>query len=245
LSYISDSIRQSSGLRWTKTCLPYCTSRMQHSIESTSNYISSLTKHQRNEWTIRNSYSATIKVQEWASKSLWGSWWETSSRKTTSHSEDEEVSSQVCSRVSVSCGSNRLRWWHFNIAILLRTQQSYQRWDNQNELTWRASEYDQYLHQHQQSSMRMTDEVYRALHIKNVKRCYTLRRGDPINLDAIKKHCEQQSWVKQEQCMSKLYKPQPWWAETCECYNCEKLKHLARTCKKSQWERKLQQWIHV
>ncbi len=70
------------------------------------------------------------------------------------------------------------------------------------------------------------------------KRCYTLRRGDPINLDAIKKHCEQQSWVKQEQCMSKLYKPQPWWAETCECYNCEKLKHLARTCKKSQWERK-------
>ncbi len=38
--------------------------------------------------------------------------------------------------------------------------------------------------------------------------------------------------------MSKPYKPQLWWAETCKCYNCEKLKHLARTCKKPQWERK-------
>jgi len=70
------------------------------------------------------------------------------------------------------------------------------------------------------------------------ERHYTLRRGDSINLNAIKKHCEQQSQVKQEQCMSKLYKPQSWWAETHECYNCEKLKHLARTCKKPQWERK-------
>ncbi len=59
-----------------------------------------------------------------------------------------------------------------------------------------------------------------------------------MNLDTIEKHCEQQSQVKQEQCMSKLYKPQHWWAETYKCYNCEKLKHLARTCKKSQWERK-------
>jgi len=70
------------------------------------------------------------------------------------------------------------------------------------------------------------------------ERHYILRRGDPMNLNAIEKHHEQQSWVKQEWCMSKLYKPQSWWAETHECYNCEKLKHLARTCKKSQWERK-------
>ncbi len=70
------------------------------------------------------------------------------------------------------------------------------------------------------------------------ERCYTLKRGDPMNLDAIKKHCEQQSQVKQGRCMSKLYKPQSWWAETCKCYNCEKLRHLARTCKKPQWERK-------
>jgi len=70
------------------------------------------------------------------------------------------------------------------------------------------------------------------------ERHYILRRGDPMNLDAIKKHCEQQSWVKQERRMSKLYKPQLWWAETCECYNCEKLRHLARTCKKPQQERK-------
>jgi len=70
------------------------------------------------------------------------------------------------------------------------------------------------------------------------ERHYTLRRGDPMNLDAIKKHHEQQPQVKQERCMSKPYKPQPWWAETRECYNCEKLKHLARTCKKSPWERK-------
>jgi len=70
------------------------------------------------------------------------------------------------------------------------------------------------------------------------KRHYTLRRGDLINLNAIKKHHEQQSQVKQEWCMSKLYKPQPQWAETHKCYNCEKLKHLARTCKKPQQKRK-------
>ncbi len=70
------------------------------------------------------------------------------------------------------------------------------------------------------------------------KRHYILRRGDPMNLNAIEKHHEQQPQVKQERCMSKPYKPQLWWAETCECYNCEKLKHLARTCKKPQQERK-------
>jgi len=70
------------------------------------------------------------------------------------------------------------------------------------------------------------------------KRCYTLRRGDSMNLDAIEKHHEQQSQVKQEWCMSKLYKPQSQWAKTHECYNCKKLKHLVRTCKKSQQKRK-------
>ncbi len=70
------------------------------------------------------------------------------------------------------------------------------------------------------------------------ERCYTFRRGDPMNLNAIEKHCEQQPQVKQGWCMSKPYKPQPWQAETHECYNCEKLKHLARTCKKPQQERK-------
>jgi len=70
------------------------------------------------------------------------------------------------------------------------------------------------------------------------KRHYTLRRGDPMNLDAIEKHHEQQPQVKQGRCMSKPYKPQPWQAETHKCYNCEKLRHLARTCKKPQQERK-------
>jgi len=74
--------------------------------------------------------------------------------------------------------------------------------------------------------------------LKVWERHYTLRRGDPMNLDAIEKHCEQQPQVKQERCMSKPYKPQTWWAETHKCYNCEKPKHLARTCKKPQWERK-------
>ncbi len=63
-------------------------------------------------------------------------------------------------------------------------------------------------------------------------RRYTLRRGDPMNLNAIEKHREQRSWVKQERRMSKPYKPQPQWAETCKCYNCGKPEHLARTCKK-------------
>ncbi len=70
------------------------------------------------------------------------------------------------------------------------------------------------------------------------KRHYILRRGDPMNLNAIEKHCEQQPQVKQEWCMSKLYKSQHWWVKTCECYNCEKPEHLARTCKKPQQERK-------
>jgi len=39
------------------------------------------------------------------------------------------------------------------------------------------------------------------------KRHNTLRRDDLMNLNAIEKHCEQQSQVKQEWCMSKLYKP--------------------------------------
>jgi len=70
------------------------------------------------------------------------------------------------------------------------------------------------------------------------ERCYTLRRDDPMNLDVIKKHHEQQPQVKQGRCMSKPYKPQPQWVETCKCYNCEKPEHLARTCKKPQQERK-------
>jgi hypothetical protein len=36
--------------------------------------------------------------------------------------------------------------------------------------------------------MRTTDEAYRALHIKDVRRHYILRRGDPMNLNAIEKH---------------------------------------------------------
>jgi len=74
--------------------------------------------------------------------------------------------------------------------------------------------------------------------LKVWKRHYTLRRGDSMNLNTIEKHHEQQPQVKQEQCMSKFYKPQPWWVKTCKCYNCEKLKHLARTCKKPQQKRK-------
>ncbi len=70
--------------------------------------------------------------------------------------------------------------------------------------------------------------------LKVWERHYILRRGDPMNLDAIEKHCEQQPQVKQERRMSKPYKPQLQWAETHKCYNCEKLRHLARTCKKSQ-----------
>jgi hypothetical protein len=46
--------------------------------------------------------------------------------------------------------------------------------------------------------------------LKMWRRHHTLREDDPMNLDAIEKHCEQWPWVKQEQCMSKLYKPQLW-----------------------------------
>ncbi len=74
--------------------------------------------------------------------------------------------------------------------------------------------------------------------LKVWERHYIFRKDDSMNLDTIEKHHEQQPQVKQEWCMSKPYKPQLWWVETCKCYNCEKLKHLARTCKKPQRERK-------
>jgi poly(3-hydroxyalkanoate) synthetase len=67
-----------------------------------------------------------------------------------------------------------------------------------------------------------------------------------MNLDAIEKHCEQQSQVKQEWCMSKSYKPQSWWAETYKCYNCESsniLQEPARSLNKRK--KKLQQQIHT
>ena len=70
------------------------------------------------------------------------------------------------------------------------------------------------------------------------KRFTSRSREDPMNLDAIEKHHEQRSQVKQGRCMSKPYKPQPWQAETRKCYNCGKPEHLARTCKKPQWKRK-------
>ncbi len=91
------------------------------------------------------------------------------------------------------------------------------------------------INSHQWKQQMKRTEHYTS---KMWKRHYILRRGDSINLDAIKKHCEQQPQMKQEWCMSKLYKPQSWWVKTHECYNCEKLKHLARTCKKPQQERK-------
>jgi len=70
------------------------------------------------------------------------------------------------------------------------------------------------------------------------KRFTPRSRGDPMDLDAIEKHREQRPRVNQGRRMSKPYKSQPQRAETCECYNCGKLRHLARTCKKPQWERK-------
>jgi len=70
------------------------------------------------------------------------------------------------------------------------------------------------------------------------KRFTPRSREDPMNLDVIEKHREQQPQVKQGQCMSKPYKSQPRRAETRKCYNCDKLKHLARTCKKPQRKRK-------
>ncbi len=43
--------------------------------------------------------------------------------------------------------------------------------------------------------------------LKVWERHYIFRRDDSMNLNVIEKHCEQQSWVKQERRMSKPYKP--------------------------------------
>ena len=57
------------------------------------------------------------------------------------------------------CSSHRMRWWSFDVTILLRTLRNYQRWNSIKRLIWKASENDQCFDQHQQSTVKMTNKV--------------------------------------------------------------------------------------
>ena len=90
-------------------------------------------------------------------------WWKTSSEATTSHSATDRISDHLCSRISIYCSSHKVRWWSSDITILLRTSRNYQEWDSAKKLIWEASENNQHFNQHQQLSVRMTDETIQTL----------------------------------------------------------------------------------
>jgi len=61
LSYILNSIKLSSSLRWTRVCLSHSFSKMQHSIELISSCTCFLTRHLTRKMWIENSYLTTMK----------------------------------------------------------------------------------------------------------------------------------------------------------------------------------------
>jgi hypothetical protein len=98
----------------------------------------------------------------------------------------------------------------------------------------RASGYDQYLHQHQQSSMGTTDGAYMGTTHQRCGKDVIPQKRWPYGPRRDREAPWAATTRKQGRRMSKPYKPQPRRAETRECYNCEKPEHLARTCKKPQ-----------
>ncbi len=61
-----------------------------------------------------------------------------------------------------------------------------------------------------------------------------------MNLNNIEK-CNQKSQARsvKHECYNRQFtKSYTQWAETHECYNCDKFRHLVRNCKKPQWQRK-------
>lgn len=68
----------------------------------------------------------------------------------------------------------------------------------------------------------------------------TRHREDSMDLDAIEKrrYTKKEKRAEHGRQKRRFDKPQPRREETRECFNCEKTEHLARTCKKSQKEKK-------
>jgi len=78
--------------------------------------------------------------------SLWNSQQEMSNRTMYSYSATEWIDDQVLDWVSMNCNTYKVKWWDSYIAILLRTQEHYQRWDSKNEEIRESSENNWCIH---------------------------------------------------------------------------------------------------
>jgi len=133
---------------WDEQETLHCILTQEHSLQlswSQAAWVSqqnSQEKKQRQEINIQ----WLQKVQRETLMSLWDSQQETSSRTMYSYSVTEWISNQVLNRVSTDCDTHRVKQQSSHIAILLRTQRHYQRWDSKNEQIRESSENDQYIH---------------------------------------------------------------------------------------------------
>ena len=57
------------------------------------------------------------------------------------------------------CSFHRVKQWSFDVTILLKTSRDYQEQDSTKKLIWETSENNQYFDQHQQSSVKMMNEI--------------------------------------------------------------------------------------
>jgi hypothetical protein len=148
---------------------------MQHSIELTSNCISSLTRHWRNEWTIRNSYSATkFKNELWRAfevvdeKQAAERWLHIlkMNKLTVKYAAEFQ---QIAALTDWDDDTLVLQYyWELNKTIK----------DEIVRMNW-SEELQNMInifHQHWQLSMKTMDEAYRTLHIKGVRKTLYLKR---------------------------------------------------------------------
>ena len=86
-------------------------------------------------------------------------WWKMNSKTTTLYFVINRISSHLCNKVSMYCSFHKMKWWSLDVVILLRTLRNYQEWNSIKRLIWKISENDQHLDQHQQLSVKTTDET--------------------------------------------------------------------------------------
>ena len=69
------------------------------------------------------------------------------------------INDHLCNKVSMYCSFHRVRWWSFDVTILLRILRDYQEQDSTKKLIWETSKNDQHFDQHWQSTMKIMNEM--------------------------------------------------------------------------------------